>query len=138
MTAAASLRQLLDSLSREQRRNQELLSSLAFGLRSFTNLNRFLELVPVLVSRMVEAEGSLLLVFHPDGRLWRDHLQVSAGERSAELMHRVLSLSDSQLQALSGEEAVAALGAPSRARAGAGADLYLRAPQVSRWWLGAN
>jgi len=109
LTAAASLRQLLDSLSREQRRNQELLSSLAFGLRSFTNLNRFLELVPVLVSRMVEAEGSLLLVFHPDGRLWRDHLQVSASERSAELMHRVLSLSDSQLQALSGEEAVAAL-----------------------------
>ena len=109
LTPAASLRQLLDSLSREQRRNQELLASLVFGLRSFTNLNRFLELVPVVASRLVEAEGSLLLVFHPDGRLWRDHLQVSAGERSAELLRRVLTLSDSQLQSLSGEEAVVAL-----------------------------
>ena len=42
----ASLRQLFDSLSNEQRRNQDLLVSLAFALRSFTNLHRFLELVP--------------------------------------------------------------------------------------------
>ena len=43
----ASLRQLFDSLSSEQRRNQDLLVSLGFALRSFTNLQRFLELVPV-------------------------------------------------------------------------------------------
>ena len=43
-----TLRQLFDSLSREQRRNQELLVSLAFAQRSFTNLQRFLELVPLL------------------------------------------------------------------------------------------
>ena len=49
----ASLRQLFDSLSNEQRRNQDLLVSLAFALRSFTNLHRFLELVPVVVSRLV-------------------------------------------------------------------------------------
>lgn len=109
LTAAASLRQLLDSLSREQRRNQELLASLAFALRSFTNLNRFLELVPVVASRLVEAEGSLLLVFHADGRLWRDQVQITAGERSADLLRRLLALPDSQLQAASGEEAVAAL-----------------------------
>jgi sigma-B regulation protein RsbU (phosphoserine phosphatase) len=105
----ASLRQLLDSLSREQRRNQELLASLAFALRSFTNLNRFLELVPVVAARLVEAEGSLLVVFHPDGRLWRDLLQVSPGERSSELLRRLLALPDSQLQAQSGDEAVVAL-----------------------------
>ena len=50
LTPAVALRQLLDSLNREQRRNQELLASLAFALRSFTNLNRFLELVPLLTS----------------------------------------------------------------------------------------
>ena len=71
LTASASLRQLLDSLSREQRRNQELLASLAFALRSFTNLGRFLELVPLVAARLVEAEGALLVVFHEDGRLWR-------------------------------------------------------------------
>ena len=52
----ASLRQLLDSLSREQRRNQELLASLGFALRSFTNLGRFLELVPLLAARLVDGE----------------------------------------------------------------------------------
>ncbi|MFM7314540.1 MAG: serine/threonine protein phosphatase, partial [Cyanobium sp.] len=109
LSASVSLRQLLDSLSREQRRNQELLASLSFALRSFTNLNRFLELVPVVAARLVEAEGSLLVVFHPDGRLWRDQLQVSPGERSAELLRRLLALPDSQLQAQSGDEAVAAL-----------------------------
>ncbi|MFM7361718.1 MAG: PP2C family protein-serine/threonine phosphatase [Cyanobium sp.] len=99
LTAAASLRQLLDSLSREQRRNQELLASLAFALRSFTNLGRFLELVPLLTARLVEAEGSLLVVFHPDGRLWRDQLQATQCERCAEVLRQIASLSDDQLQA---------------------------------------
>jgi sigma-B regulation protein RsbU (phosphoserine phosphatase) len=109
LSAGSSLRQLLDSLNREQRRNQELLASLAFALRSFTNLSRFLELVPLVSSRLVEAEGSVLVVFHPDGRLWRDHLQATPGERSAELLRRLLALPDRQLQAQSGDEAVAGL-----------------------------
>ena len=53
ITPAASLRQLIDSLNREQRRNQELLASLGFALRSFTNLSRFLELVPLLTPRHI-------------------------------------------------------------------------------------
>ena len=109
LAAATSLRQWIDSLNREQSRNQELLASLAFALRSFTNLKRFLELVPLVSSRLVEAEGSVLVVFHPDGRLWRDHLQATPGERCAELLRRLLAISDSQLQAQSGDEAVAAL-----------------------------
>ena len=64
------MRQLLDSLSKEQRSNQELLVSLGFALRSFTNLNRFLELVPVVAARLVGVEGALLVPFHADGRLW--------------------------------------------------------------------
>jgi sigma-B regulation protein RsbU (phosphoserine phosphatase) len=105
----ASLRQLLDSLSREQRRNQELLASLAFTLRSFTNLNRFLELVPLVATRLVEAEGALLVVFHPDGRLWREHLRGTPTERCAELLRQLAALSDRQLQDQPGEEDVAAL-----------------------------
>lgn len=109
LSAAASLRQLLDSLSREQRRNQELLASLAFALRSFTHLGRFLELVPLVTARLVEAQGSVLVVFHPDGRLWREQLQASGPERCTELLRQLAALSDSQLQALSGDEAVAGL-----------------------------
>ena len=106
LSAATALRQLLDSLSREQRRNQELLASLAFALRSFTHLSRFLELVPVVASRLVEAEGAVLIVFHPDGRLWREQLQATPGDRCVELIRQLAALSDSQLQSLSGDEAV--------------------------------
>jgi sigma-B regulation protein RsbU (phosphoserine phosphatase) len=109
ITAAASVRQLLDSLNREQRRNQELLASLAFALRSFTNINRFLELVPVVASRLVEAEGAVLVVFHPDGRLWREQLQASPGDRCGELLRQLAALSDSQFQGQSGDGAVVAL-----------------------------
>ena len=55
------MRQLLDSLSKEQRANQELLVSIGFALRSFTNLNRFLELVPVVAARLVGVDGALLV-----------------------------------------------------------------------------
>jgi len=76
------LRQLLDSLSKEQRSNQELLVSLGFALRSFTNLNRFLELVPVVAARLVGVEGALLVPFHADGRLWNEQLQILTTARS--------------------------------------------------------
>ena len=81
----ASLRQLFDSLSSEQRRNQDLLVSLGFALRSFTNRQRFLELVPVVASRLVGVEGALLVPFQSDGRLWRDQLQGSPAESSQDL-----------------------------------------------------
>ena len=99
------MRQLLDSLSREQRRNQELLSSLGFALRSFTNLGRFLELVPLVASRLVEAEGAVLITFHPDGRLWREQLHGGPPE----LLRALASLSDEELLQASGDEAVALL-----------------------------
>jgi len=101
----ASLRQLLDSLSKEQRRNQELLASLAFALRSFTNLGRFLELVPLVATRLVDAEGALLVAFLPDGRLWREQLHGGPPE----VLRQLASLPDAQFQQASGDEAVAAL-----------------------------
>jgi sigma-B regulation protein RsbU (phosphoserine phosphatase) len=100
------LRQLLDSLSREQRRNQELLTSLGFALRSFTNLARFLELVPLMAMRLVEAEGALLVVFHDDGRLWREQLQATQCDRCAEVLRQLAALNDSELQSLSGDDAL--------------------------------
>ena len=72
-----SFRDLLESLSNEKRLNQELISSIGFSLRSFTNLDRFLELIPVVASRLVGVSGSLLIPFHPDGRISRDQLQAA-------------------------------------------------------------
>ena len=97
MAATSTLRQLLDSLSREQRRNQELLTSLVYVLRSFTNLGRLLELVPLVAARLVGAEGSLLLAFRPDGRLWREQLQATPSDRWSELLRQLSALPDSEL-----------------------------------------
>ena len=109
LSATASLRQLIDSLAREQRRHQELLASLAFALRSFTNLQRFLELVPLVATRLLEADGALLVVCHPDGRLWREQLQASADARCAEVLRQLAALPDGQLQQQAGVADVAAL-----------------------------
>ncbi|MFM7452983.1 MAG: PP2C family protein-serine/threonine phosphatase [Cyanobium sp.] len=101
------MRQLLDSLSREQRRNQELLASLGFVLRSFTNLSRLLELVPLVAARLVAAESALLVVFRPDGRLWREQLQATPSDHCAELLHQLAAIPDSALvcPGLAGSEA---------------------------------
>ena len=107
LTPAASLRQLIDSLNREQRRTQELLASLGFALRSFTNLSRFLELVPLLTARLVDAEGSLLLSFRSDGSLWREQLHSSPPDRCAALLQQLAVLSDHDLDRQAGDEAMA-------------------------------
>lgn len=107
LSATASLRQLLDSLGKEQRRNQELLASLGFALRSFTNLGRFLELVPLVAARLVEAEGAVLVTFYPDGRLWREQLHATPQAGCAELLRQLASLNDQDFLEASGEEAVA-------------------------------
>ncbi len=109
LTASLSLRQLLDSLNREQRRNQELLASLGFALRSFTNLNRFLELVPLVTARLVEAEGSLLVVFHDDGRLWREQWQASPTARCDELIRQLGGLADHPFPGASEQQVAAHL-----------------------------
>ena len=107
ITPAASLRQLIDSLNREQRRNQELLASLGFALRSFTNLSRFLELVPLLTCRLVEAEGAILLTLRSDGSIWREQLHGSASSRCAELLRMLAGLQDKDLDREAGDELMA-------------------------------
>jgi phosphoserine phosphatase RsbU/P len=101
------MRQLLDSLSREQRRNQELLASLGFVLRSFTNLSRLLELAPLVAARLVAADSALLVVFRPDGRLWREQLQATPPDHCDELLRQLAAVPDSALVSpgLAGSEA---------------------------------
>ncbi len=97
LTALVSLRELLESLSLEQKRNQDLLVSLGFALRSFSNLNRFLELVPVVVSRLVGVEGALLVPFQADGRLWREQLQAIPFQESQELLRQLASFEPAKI-----------------------------------------
>ncbi len=91
------MRQLLESLNREQRRSQELLASLGYVLRSFTNLTRLLELVPLVAARLVGADAALLVVFRQDGHLWREQLHAAPAECCAELLRQLAAVPDSEL-----------------------------------------
>ncbi len=101
---SSSMRDLLQSLSKEQLQNQELLVSLVFALRSFTNLNRFLELIPVLVSRLIGAGGSLLVPFHIDGRLWREQLQLIPLDKYPELIRQLLAFEPGKISGFANDD----------------------------------
>ncbi len=92
--ASQSLNDLLESLSQEQTCNQDLLLSLSFALRNFTNLHRFLELIPLLTTRLVGAEGAFLIPFQDDGTIWRDQLQVIPFERCQELFRQLVVIEE--------------------------------------------
>ncbi len=79
LTPVFALKELVARLNREQHKIQDLLSSLGFALRSFNNLNQFLELIPLMASRVTDSDGGALLLFKPNGqvRLERLHCQDS-------------------------------------------------------------
>lgn len=77
VTPVFALKELVARLNREQHKIQDLLSSLGFALRSFNNLNQFLELIPLMASRVTDCDGGALLLFKANGqvRLERLHCQ---------------------------------------------------------------
>ena len=58
-----ALKELVASLQREQNKIQDLLSSLGFALRSFSNLNQFLELTPLMAARVTDSIGGVLVLY---------------------------------------------------------------------------
>merc|ERR1712138_121974 len=90
--AFKSLNDLVYSLSQEQIVNQDLLLSLSFALRSFTNLKRFLEIIPILVTQLVGVRGSLLIPFQDNGSLWREQLQMVPIDEDQELFRKLFLL----------------------------------------------
>lgn len=68
-TPVLALKELVASLQREQNKIQNLLSSLSFALRSFNNLNQFLELTPLMVARVTDAEGGALILYHENHKV---------------------------------------------------------------------
>lgn len=63
----ATLKHLVSLLQKEQSKIQDLLGSLSFSLRSFNNLNQFLALIPLIASRVTEADAAALILFKPNG-----------------------------------------------------------------------
>ena len=58
-----ALKELVANLQREQNKIQDLLSSLGFALRSFSNLNQFLELTPLMAARVTDSIGGVLVLY---------------------------------------------------------------------------
>ncbi len=69
VTPVLALKELVARLYREQNKIQDLLSSLGFALRSFNNLNQFLELIPLMATRVTDADGGALFLFKPNGQV---------------------------------------------------------------------
>jgi phosphoserine phosphatase RsbU/P len=67
--SVAALEALVANLHRQQKKTHELLSNLGFALRSFKNLNQFLELIPLMVTRVTDAEGGAIILFKKTGQL---------------------------------------------------------------------
>jgi len=80
-TPVFALRELVARLQREQFKIQDLLSSLGFALRSLNNLNQFLELIPLIASRVADATGGALILFRSDGRVRLEQLHCQSDDQ---------------------------------------------------------
>lgn len=66
---------VVTDVEKEQNKVHELLAFLGFGLRSFNNLHQLLELIPIFASRINEADGGVVILFKPDGKMSLESLQ---------------------------------------------------------------
>jgi len=83
------LKELLARFQREQNKTQDLLSSLSFALRSFNNLNQFLEIIPMMAARVTDADGGALFLFRSSGQVQLEQLYCLEGN-SCEDIRNVL------------------------------------------------
>ncbi|BAY30988.1 serine phosphatase [Nostoc carneum NIES-2107] len=99
VTPVVALKELVARLHREQNKIQDLLSSLGFALRSFNNLNQFLELIPLMATRVTDGDGSALFLYKPNGqvRLEQLHWQDSGQRRN---IRKALETATSQITLL--------------------------------------
>ncbi len=102
-----ALRELVARLQREQSKIQDLLGSLGFALRSLNNLSQFLELIPMIASRVTDASGGALVMFQPDGQLRLEQLHC-ADDDDSQTVRLALEMATRQITAtLSASRAIA-------------------------------
>lgn len=104
VTPVFALKELVARLHREQKKVQDLLSSLGFALRSFNNLNQFLELIPLVASRVTDADGGALVLFKPNGQVRLQQLHCQDGHECQDI-RRAIEAVTRQIMASSGVSA---------------------------------
>lgn len=85
VTPILALKQLVARMHREQQNINDLLSSLGYALRSFNNLNQFLELIPLVASRVTDADGGALVLFKPNGQVRFQQLHCQEGRQCQDI-----------------------------------------------------
>lgn len=93
-----ALKELVARLHKEQHKIQNLLSSLGFALRSFNNLNQFLELIPLMAARVADADGGALILFKQNGQISLEQLHCQESQ-ACENIRRALEQATRQLTA---------------------------------------
>src|SRR4028118_113489 len=88
-TPVSALKELVARLHREQHKIQDLLSSLGFALRSFNNLNQFLELIPLMAARVTDADGGALPIFKPNGQVRLERLHCQEGQACQDIRRAI-------------------------------------------------
>lgn len=102
-TPVSALKELVARLHREQHKIQDLLSSLGFALRSFNNLNQFLELIPLMAARVTDAEGGALILFKPNGQIRLERLHCQEGQACQDI-RKAIEKATRQVRARSSEK----------------------------------
>ncbi len=127
-----ALKELVARLQREQYKIQDLLSSLGFALRSLNNLSQFLELIPMIASRVTDASGGALVMFQPDGQLRLEQLHC-AGAGDCKNVRLALEMATRQIAA-SGPHSLG----PTDASSPLASDAMLSLDRQAGRYLGAD
>ncbi|GGA32567.1 PP2C family protein-serine/threonine phosphatase [Okeania sp. KiyG1] len=85
VTSVYALKEMVARLHKEQQNVNDLLSSLGFALRSFNNLNQFLELIPLIGCRVTDADGGALVLFKPNGQVRFQQLHCQEGRQCQDI-----------------------------------------------------
>ncbi len=93
-TPVFALKELVASLYREQNKVQNLLSSLGFALRSFNNLNQFLELTPLMAARVTDADGSALMLSKNSDDISLEQLHCQDHQMAQEIRQAINNIID--------------------------------------------
>lgn len=96
ITPVYALKEMVARLHREQQNVNDLLSSLGFALRSFNNLNQFLELIPLMASRVTDADGGAVVLFKPNGQVRFQQLHCQEG-RNCQDIRQALEIATRQV-----------------------------------------
>lgn len=89
VTPVFALKQLVARLHREQNKIQDLLSSLGFALRSFNNLNQFLELIPLMATRVTDGDASALVLLKPNGQVKLEQLHCQDSVQGTQIRNAI-------------------------------------------------